>query len=920
MPASELEFSVLGPVEVRRLGETLPLRGTRTRQLLAYLLLRPNMSIAADELHAAVWEDTSLRNQANVLQACVSRLRLIVGSERLQTTANGYRLAVSRGELDAETFERLAREGRKALEADEPDRAKALLSQALALWRGTAYEDLTLGSPLESERGRLEELRLAALENRIESGLQLGAGSELVAELTALAELHPFREHLHAQLAIALYRAGRQVDALATCRAAIQALRDELGIEPTRELRDLERSILRQDPSLGASSSRGLPISVGPLLGRRRELEEATRLMRRRHVRLMTVTGPGGIGKSRLAVEVARTLGGAVFVDLTGTDNASLVVPAIASAAAVTRSPGQSLADAVERHLRDRETLILLDSFEHVIEAAPSVAHLLASVPDLKVIVTSRTVLRLAAEHVFPIDSLAEADAVRLFRVTALRSDPTYRDDEPESVAQVCRQLDGNPLAIELAAARAKVVPPSLMVKGFVRGLDLLTDGHRDAPARQQTLRSTLDWSYALLSPEERSAFHDLSVFAGDFDLEAAEAVCEAIGTVIRIASLVDKSLVQRQKPDRIKLLDTVRDYAHERLAEDPASESRARERHAEYYAALVETADSVLLGTDQKQSLALFEQEHGNIRAAFVFALTTHRAEVLLRLAVGCRRFWHYRGHLAEGLEALTAALAVGGPPDELRAKALNGAGILAAELGDYGLARRCFDECAVLAERLGHAGLHADALGNMGRLALFEDDHLRAELLLDQTLEVDGNGDYERVVSFENFAVIALSRGDLDLALDRAEAACALARSSGSAHLLAAATRTYGRVLLERGELAKASHLLAESLRLERELDDPQGIADCTEALGELAAARGQGNSAAILFGAASAIRASVGAVRSPELRNTYSRYRTLAYESVGSARFEDAFARGAELPFADALATAEGGGRFTARPSRS
>jgi predicted ATPase/DNA-binding SARP family transcriptional activator len=915
MAASELEFAVLGPVEVRRLGEPLSLRGTRTRQLLAYLLLRPNTSVPADELRAAVWEDTHLRNQANVLQACVSRLRLIVGSDRLQTTASGYRLKLSRGELDSETFEQLVRAGREALAADEAARAEGLLSQALALWRGAAYEDLTLGRPLESERCRLEELRIAALESRIESALRLGAGSELVAELTVLAELHPFREHLQAQLAIAMYRAGRQVDALEICRAAMRALRDELGLEPTLELRDLERSILRQDPSLGASTSRGLPLSVGPLLGRTRELKEATRLMRRPDVRLMTVTGPGGIGKSRLAVEVARILGRAIFVDLTATDDASLVVAAIASAAAVARSPGQTLSDAVERHLRDRETLLVLDSFEHVIEAAPSVAHLLAAVPDLKVIVTSRTVLRLGAEHVFPVDSLAETDAVRLFRMSAQRSDSTYRDDDPEGVAKICRRLDGIPLAIELAAARAKLFQPSLMVKRLARGLDLLTDGRRDAPARQRTLRATLDWSYALLGPEERSAFHDLSVFAGGFELEAAEAVCDGTGTVDRIASLVDKSLVQRQKPDRMQLLDTVHEYAHERLVENPASDYRARERHAEYYTSLVEKVDSVLLGPDQKQSLARLEQEHGNIRAAFAFALTTRRAEVLLRLAVGCRRFWHYRGHLAEGLESLTAALAVGGPADELRARALNGSGILAAELGDYALARRRFDECADVAERIGHSGLRADALGNMGRLALFEDDHRRAEMLLDEALEADGNGDYERVVSLENLAVIALSQGDLDRAFDRAEAASTLARSSGSAHLLAASTRTFGRVLLERGELARAGELLSESLRLERELDDPQGMADCTEALGELAAARGEGNSAAILFGAASALRASVGAVRSPELRDTYSRYRALARESVGIALFDDEFARGAGLLLSDALATAERDGRVPA-----
>ena len=368
----------------------MKLEGDRPRALLVFMLARANREFSPDELLEAVWRGRRLRDPQNVLHACVSRLRAVVGAGTLQTTRVGYRLVVDHDQLDATRFERLLAEAGGALAADDPRAAANTLTQALRLWRGSAFADLAFAGVVDGEIQRLEELRVVATEKRLDALLCLGEGPELVSELNELVRSHPLRERLRAQLAIALYRSGRQADALTACREARGVLRDELGLEPTSELREVETAILRHDPTLDHRGTARAPVPATPLLGRERELAAAVELLRREEVRLVTLTGPGGIGKTRLALAVAGQFGGAVFVDLSSVLQPSLVPSALAAALGLRRWRGQTVTDALEQYLRDRETFLVLDSFEYVVEEAPLLSKLLSAAPGLRLLVTSR--------------------------------------------------------------------------------------------------------------------------------------------------------------------------------------------------------------------------------------------------------------------------------------------------------------------------------------------------------------------------------------------------------------------------------------------------------------------------------------------------------------------------------------------------
>jgi DNA-binding SARP family transcriptional activator len=562
-----MDFRILGALEVSEAGRPLPLVGGRQRALLAMLLLRANEPVSVDRLIEDIWGEQPPEAAKKSVQVQVSRLRKTLGSRdgRVVTRPGGYMVRVAPGELDLERFERLT-EGRSALAADDSEPAAERLRAGLELWRGPPLADLSFEAFAQQEIGRLEELRLAAREDRIEADLACGRHTKLVAEIEALVAEHPLRERLRRQLVLALYRAGRQADALEAYRAARAMLIEDLGLEPTPELRQLEQAILTHDPSLQApamASASRLPAPLTRTFGRDEDTDAVAALLRRDDLRLVTLIGPGGVGKTRLALEVARELepelrDGAWFVSLASTAKAEHVASAIAQALGVTPLSGETAAAAVQRFLARKQGLLVLDNLEHLLSAAPLVSDLLAASMELKVLATSREALRLQPEQRYvlaPLDVPADgqraavehAAAGALFIERAGTHDHGFEltDANASAIAEVCQRLDGLPLAIELAAARTAMLGAEELNARLVVALDALGSGPRDAPDRQRTLRATIDWSYRLLSTPEAEAFAHFAVFAGEATTEAAPQVTGA--HLNTLEGLIDKQMLLRR-------------------------------------------------------------------------------------------------------------------------------------------------------------------------------------------------------------------------------------------------------------------------------------------------------------------------------------------------------------------------------------
>jgi predicted ATPase/DNA-binding SARP family transcriptional activator len=905
------QYTLLGPLSVTRDGEPAAIGGQKRRALLAALLLAPNRVVSGDRLIDALWGEDPPDTARNTIQVYVSQLRKLLPEGALETAPPGYRLVVDPETVDLYRFARLCDDGRSMLAAGDAAGAAETLRAALGLWRGAPLADLPSEPFAHAEIARLEELRLAALEDRIDADLALARHGQLVPELERLVVEEPLRERPRAQLMLALYRSGRQADALAVYQRARKTLVDELGIEPGEALRQLERAILAQDPSLSLTAAastappRRIPTTPYPLLGRADELAALTELVGREGTRLVTLTGPGGIGKTRLALELVSRLapefpdGGAVAL-LAALQDPALVARTILEALELPES-GRDPEEALIGTLAGSRLLLLIDNFEQVIAAAPTVARLLAAAPGVKVIVTSRAPLHVAAEHEYTVPPLADDEAAELFVTRAQAANPSFAltEQNAAAVAELCVRLDGLPLAIELAAARSKLLPPVALLARLGNRLELLTGGRRDAPRHQQTLRMTLDWSYDLLDPGAQRLLAQLGVFAGGCTLASAESVCRVDGSVLEgLAALVDESLVTQRESDepRFMLLELVRDYAIERLSASGESDETSR-RHLEHFVAFAEEAEPGLAGSDQARWLALVAGEHDNLRAALAYALETGDSELALRLVVGVRRFWQIHGYLAEGRQSLEAALAVTqDAPSELRANGFNMAGILAGEQGDFDAARVRFTAAAEEARAVGATRALSSALVNLGNLAFFGGDADVARELYKESIDHFASlGDLRgQARAKENIGLLSLTADDAAEAVAWLIAARDLAREVGDELEVGGATRSLAAAMIELGEIAEATSLLGESLGIARELGDTHGIAVCLEIFAGLAATTGEASRAATLFGASDAVRASIGARRQPDHEILYERWlaRTLSLldTSAYSRRYED------------------------------
>jgi predicted ATPase/DNA-binding SARP family transcriptional activator len=695
-----VQIGMLGSFEVRTDdGAVADVPGARLRGLLIALALDAGRVVPKATLVDWIWGEHPPADATNALHRLVSRLRKALPPGSIEGHTDGYRLTVAPDAVDALRFERLVAASRA-----RGDERLPLLRDALALWRGAAMQDVGLpdSTAFDAAVTRLEGLRLTALEDRLDAEVGLGHGAELVTELTDLVAAHPLRERPAAALMRALAAAGRGNEALAVYQRTREALADALGADPAPELSALHVALLRGEVGRREESrNTNLRAELTSYIGKDADVA-AVRDLVAGH-RLTTLIGPGGTGKTRLATETARTLlgglpDGAWLVELAAIGPADDVAQATITALGLRDAllGDASNAEPVDRlvaAIRERETLLVLDNCEHVIESAAGFAHrVLGECRRLRILATSREPLGITGEALWPVlplavpeggagpGDIASAPAVRLLRerASAVRTDLAADAGALSTMARVCRALDGMPLAIELAAARLRTMSLDQLANRLDDRFRLLTGGSRTALPRHRTLRAMVDWSWELLSDAERTVLRRLSVFAGGASLEAAERVCA--GDAVQpdevlelLTALTEKSLLvaEGDGAPRYRMLGTIKEYAAQRLAEAGESDL-ARRAHLAWFTELAETADPRLRSAEQLTWLAVLGAEHDNLSSAMRGAVAAGEAQAAMRLAAGAGWYWWLSGHKAEGIELITAATGTAGEvTDEIRALA---------------------------------------------------------------------------------------------------------------------------------------------------------------------------------------------------------------------------------------------------------
>ena len=865
VPDRGLYFGLLGPLAVWLDGQTVDAGSPQQQELLALLVLQPNQHISTDAIVDQMWREDVPPNAVQTIRTYVSRLRRILSGDSdvaLVSEPGGYRLSLATDRIDRDQFVILAAAGRTALLAGDARGAERQLRDALALFRGLPMAGLEHTEFAHEEARRLAELRLLAEEDRVEAMLAQGAHRDALPRLRELVEREPYRERFAAQLMLALYRSGQQVEALAVYRRARERLRDELGIEPGWELQDLERMILLQERTLDhdvVGRLHGVPRYGGTFVGRQDATAELQRLLRRE--RMVTVVGPAGVGKTRLAAEVTERLrrrfpGGVWWMGLESARDAE-VAWMIRRRLGIRDSVPGSLGNLIVARLQGERVLLVLDNCEQVAgEVSALATDLLTSTTDVRVLATSREPLGIGAEQVYrlaPFDvpdaslsnrRLLESVAVRLLvsRARAAGAAATFGPGDAPALRAVIERLDGLPLAIELAAGKLVAASPAELARSLQGDLALLRGGERTAPSRHQTLEAAIAWSYDLLPSNEQRVLRQLSAFPGSFDITAARAVAgqhrdaPADEVLTTIAQLVQKSLVTAElgKANRYRLLAVVRTFAEARAIGDGEMAAAVR-RHREHYAGLAERIATHMLDGSLGEWLRVGTLEHDNLRAALRDALAEPETEPALQLASALAPFWFRIGHLREGRALLDQALARAAPGSAWRARGLLGRAWLADAEG----AEDAVDAAgAALDAAEPGSELRALALAQMAHHEIRGGDLDSSSGKLREARDI-----FERLGHVEGGALVeqltgssALRAGDVDRAITHL-----IASRDRYRELRASVDAGWTLVLLARaalikGDLSLAHSAASDAVRDFRARGDQRGIAGSLACLGRV------------------------------------------------------------------------------------
>ena len=860
-----MPFRVLGPVEVVVGGRRLEMGIERRRAILAALLAARRQVVAATRLAEAVWGPEPPPSFEGTLRSHVSRLRGTLaqhaaGAAAVETEPGGYRLDIGAGGVDAERFADLVAEARR-VGASDPAAAVAGYAEAEGLWRGAAFGDLADREIVRAEAVRLEALRASAATERVEAQLALGHHEAVIGELEAWVASEPLAEHVHGQLMRALYRSGRQADALAVYRRLQERLRDELGVDPSPPVQVLHEQMLRKDPELeaprqprrtedarpaGGGAVASVPAeSLAPLFGRDEDVGWVAGLLA--EARLVTLTGPGGVGKTRLAERVGEVAAerfddGVVWVGLASVSDAGSVGAALLNALDVPQQVGGSVEETLVAAVGTRRLLVVLDCCEHVLGAvAALVATVLGGCTNAAVLATSREPLRLSGERVWRVpplrvpgtdadtDEVAEAPAVALFcaRAAAAESSFALTDGNATVVAELCRRLDGVPLAIELAAARVRAMAPVDLLARLSDRFELLTGGPPHEAGRHRTLEAVVAWSHDLLDEREARLFERLSVFAGSFTLEAAEQVCAgdelAAGEVAGVlAELVDKSMVTVERTGeavRYRLLDTLRAYGAARLAETGTADA-VRDAHAAYHVALAEELGPRLRSPDEKAALSAIHAAFDDLRLAQQRLLDTGEVDGALRLPGALNDYLLYRLRVEVADWAERALALPGAREHPLHALGLATALWGIALRGDTDRARR-YAEAVLerpendLAAYYALGALRADAMQS-GRLDALSALAERSEAVVDALGEP-----YLRASLAWQDVLAHLYAGHHEEARARLPRLEAAAEASGNPTVMGHLHYVRGELLAETDPQEAAAHL-ETAVEITRDVDD--------------------------------------------------------------------------------------------------